>query len=169
MCTERAKGGKADRLRYQKENGQRVAEDDFEYAQDVLRLEVQCGSQFLRTLREKLHVGHTFGEMIDFKTAFHAVEVVYNRVFKGGEALDYYVYKAAKKSVEKSEAAKKALYAAATHHDIIQPKYAHGVKVVKKSGIYPYCFLPKDGGVEWLENPLKLIRKKLAGLGVDIS
>jgi len=80
---------KADRLRYQKKNGQRVAEDDFEYAQDVLRLEAQCSFQFLRKLRGKMHIGDTFGEMVDFKVAFQAIEAVYSRVFKGGESLDY--------------------------------------------------------------------------------
>jgi len=48
-------------------------------------------------------------------------------------------------------------------------KYTHGVKVIKRSDIYPYCFLPKEGGIERLENPLKLIRKKLAGLGVEVN
>ena len=89
-------------------------------------------------------------------------------MFKGGETLDYYTYKEAKKSIGQSEAAKKALYASATHHDITQPKYAYGVKVIKKLGIYPHCFLPKEYDVERLFNPLKLIQKKLAGLGVKV-
>lgn len=153
---------KADRLTYQWNNNERVSPDDFPRATDILRLEAQCGPDFLKPLAKKFNIGRSFDELFDFDVAYHAISTVYKRVLRGTETLDYYTYQGTKKLLPSNSAAAKTLYAAATNHSITGRKYDHGRRSSQKKGIYPYCFLPKKFPVPLLENPLKLILRKIA-------
>lgn len=158
---------KTDRLNKLQADGDRIRPEDFEYTSNVLRLEVQCGDQFVRQLCKRMNISRLFGDLFDYAVAVSAVEIVYSRVFRGDVEQDFYAYDAAKNIIPAtSEAAKRALKSASTHHSIRGDKYAHGRKVIAKAGIYPFCFLPKDCGIDRLDNPLKLIRKKLEDIGI---
>jgi len=54
----------------------------------------------------------------------------------------------------------------ASSHKILGSKYAYGRKQAMASGVYPYCFLDKKGTLSSLENPMKLLHRKLSVLGV---
>ena len=156
-------------LQKKKANGERVVEADFDRAQNVLRLEVQCGYQFIDQLCDELKIENYFGYLFDYNVALIAEAMIYTRVFRYGIEQDFFTYKAAKEILPvKSSAAKKALYSASTRQSICAIEYSYGRKVIKDAGIYPYCFLPKTCGVDYLPNPLKLIVQKLDSLGITL-
>lgn len=156
---------KTDRLLKQQADGTRIKPEDFEAAKDVLRLEVQCGYQLIKQLCERLNIVNLFGCLFDYGVAVVAEEQVYCRVFGCGWEQDFYSYDAVKQLIPaRSNAAKSTLYSAATNHSIRGEKYARGRRIIKEAGIYPFCFLPRECGIERLENPLKLIRRKLEAI-----
>ena len=107
--------------------------------------------------------------LFDYNVALIAEAMIYTRVFRYGIKQDFFTYKAAKEILPvKSSAAKKALYSASTRQSIRGIEYSYGRKVIKDAGIYPYCFLPKTCGVDYLPNPLKLIVQKLDSLGITL-
>lgn len=156
---------KADRLQHLINNGLRVNDADLVLAENILRLEVQCGHQMIKRQAEKFCVDQTFGSLFDFKIAYDTIFTAYKLVFKGNEGADFFTYSEAKKLLKGHPAAQKALYVAASHK-IMDSKYTYGRNQAKALGIYPYCFLNKQDTTSHLENPLKLIRKKLSVLGV---
>lgn len=156
---------KTDRLLKQQAKGTRIRADDFAAAKDVLRLEVQCAYNLVKQLCERLNIENLFGYLLDYDVAIIAEELVYSRVFGCNGEQDFYTYDTAKKLLpSRSQSAKKALYSASTNHCIRGKKYAYGRKIIKDAGIYPFCFLPKNCGTDYLENPMKLICKKLEAL-----
>lgn len=156
---------KSDRLKYLAEKGSHVNEADWILASNILRLEVQCGNNLIKRQTQKYGIGNTFGELIDYNIAYDSILSAYTRVFKGTEDTDFYTYQEAKKLLKGYPTALKTLYVAASHN-VIGSKYAYGCKQAKQKGIYPYCFLTKSDLHPCLENPMKLIRKKLSALGV---
>lgn len=160
---------KTDRLLKQQADGTRISAADFEHAHNVLRLEVQCGYQFIKQLCQKLKITNSFGNLFAFQVAMIAEELIYNRVFSCGIEQDFYAYDVAKKLLPpNSNAAKKALQSASTNHNIRGESYAHGRRVAADAGVYPFCFIPKNYGINHLDNPLKLIHKKLEALGLAV-
>jgi len=96
-------------LQKKKANGERVVEADFDRAQNVLRLEVQCGYQFIDQLCDELKIENYFGYLFDYNVALIAEAMIYTRVFRYGIEQDFFTYKAAKELLPvKSSAAKKS-------------------------------------------------------------
>lgn len=158
---------KADWVRKQRADGKYISPEDEEYAQNALRLEVQCGHNYLRKFCKKHNINRTFGDLFCYDLALKAEEDIYGLIFRCDDTQDFYTYEAAKKLLPKSKAAKEALHLAATNHSIANKNYDYGRKRIQEAGIYPYCFLPKGMEPNRLENPIKLIRKKLED--VDIA
>ena len=73
---------KYDRLEFLRRRGMRIAEDDWELARDVLRLEVQCGYVFIKELCEKLNISRAFGDLLSYEVAYYAEAMIYRWVFK---------------------------------------------------------------------------------------
>ena len=142
-----------------------IPADDWTYAENVLRLEVQCGYQFLKTLCEKQGISRCFGDLLSYEVAYQAEAMIYNRVFKADVNQAFYLYKVAKDRIG-NPMAKKVLECSAEHHRITDSKYTYGRKQIQDAGVYPFAFLKKGSGVEVLPNPLKLIWGKLAAIGV---
>lgn len=155
---------KSDRLEYLRRRGGRIAEDDWELARDVLRLEVQCGFAFIKTLCSDKGITRRFGDLLSYDVAYEAEQRIYRRVFKVGPEQDFYAYRVAKKLLKKQRKALEVLEMSSEHHPIMSDKY--GREKIQAAGIYPYAFIRKGSGVEVLPNPLKLIRGKLAVIGV---
>lgn len=152
-----------------KAEGHHILAEDFEYAENILRLEVQCGYRFLDSFQKKHNVGCEFGDLFSYELAYHAVETVYRRVLRGDDQSDFYAYATAKRHFKPQTKAAKVLKRSSNHHKIIEQEYEYGVKQIKEEGVYPYCFLPKSLGIDMLENPLKLIQRKMADMGVDMT
>lgn len=157
---------KYDRLEYLRRRGGRIAEDDWELARDVLRLEVQCGFVFIKTLCSDLGITRRFGDLLSYGVAYEAEQRIYRRVFKADAHQDFFEYKTAKKLLGKQRKALEVLERSAEHHRITDSKYTYGRKQIQDAGVYPFAFLKKGSGVEVLPNPLKLIWGKLAAIGV---
>ena len=159
---------KSDRLQYQIKNGQRVTASDIVLAQNILRLEVQCGHQLIKSQLKKHGIANNFGNLLDYKIAYDTISTVYTRVFKGTPDADYFTYPAAKAALKGKEAALSAIFSAASHN-IMAQKYYHGRTAAKKAGIYPHCFLDRKFPVPSLKNPMKLILDKLAASAIHIQ
>ncbi len=160
---------KADRLKYLHDRKYKIPTRDFEFAQDNLRLEVQCGFLFIKRLCKKYRIQPLFGNLLDYEIAYYAEKSIYKLIFRSDDTQDYYTYSEAKKRLPRSEAAAHTLRTASQGHKIIDSKYNYGRELIKKTGVFPFCFLPRDGKLSMLENPLKLIQRKLKDIGVDMS
>ena len=159
---------KLDKLYDQLKKGERVTSQDIDLAMNVLRMEVQCGFRFLKSLQKEMRIGNTFGELFSYAVAYRAEQLIYKRVFDSDGMEAFYTYEAAKKLLlAKSEAARKMLMVA-TRHSITDQKYAYARKQIKAAGIYPHCFIAKSLDIERLGNPLALIAAKLEEIGVPL-
>ena len=154
---------KTDRLRYlQRKAKHAVADQDWAYAQGVLRLEIQCGIYVLKQLCRVFGTEPLLVNLLRHDIALYAEATIYGRVFHCDATQDYYSYDAAKRLIPaRSGAAMKALLHASQGHRITGKAYDHGRKVIKESGVYPFCFLPRGCGLDTLENPIRLIYRKL--------
>lgn len=157
---------KTARLKKQKQDGMRIPKDDWRYAEDVLRLEVQCGYVVVQQICTEYEMENCFGNLLSWKAALHAEEEIYRRVFRHTCNADFYTYAAAKTIVPAGTKAAQVLLSSSRGANICDEKY--GIKMILEQNICPFAFLPKKGGIDMLENPIKLIRKKLTGIGIEI-
>ena len=155
---------KSDRLRYLQAQGYCVSEADRLLAKNILRLEVQCGYQMIKRQTAQYGIQNTLGDLCNFRIAYETILHTYALVFKGTEEADFFTYAVAKEKLKGKTKAQEVIRVAASHR-IMKPKYTYGRNLAKKSGIYPHCFLPKDGPIIHLENPMKLMKRKLNQIG----
>ena len=146
--------------------GTQIPAADWQWATNILRLEVQCGYVFIKELCEKLNISRAFGDLLSYRMAYYAEAMIYRRVFKADADQDYFAYQTAKKRLGKQRKALEVLERSAEHHQITDSKYTYGRKQIQDAGVYPFAFLKKGSGVEVLPNPLKLILGKVAAIGV---
>lgn len=160
---------KSDRLHYLRRKGLRIAQDDWKYAEGVLRLEIQCGYEYIKTLLKDKDLNNSFRNMLSYSLALHAHEKAYERVFRHPGTADYYTYQAAKSKLKQNSRAAKTLKASSQGKRIIlDSDHDYGRKKIIEKNICPFTFLPRNGDVDMLENPIKLIRKKLEGMGTVV-
>lgn len=161
---------KTDWIQKQQLEGHNISRQDQIWAENILRLEVQCGDQQVNRIAEDCKIGKTFAEMFDFKVAYTTLLRIYSLVFKGNSEADYYSYQEAKKAVAglpglQTRArmnALKTLEEISKNHIVT----LHQRNRIKDMGIYPWQFLDKKGSLDFLENPMQLILRKLDSLGV---
>lgn len=156
---------KEDRLNFQKNAGQNVSESDMVLARDIFRMEVQCGTAKIKSIEKKFDISSSFDDLFDFNVAFYTISSTYALIFKASEKIDFYTYSAAKSKVGDRGRTAEVLRIAASHR-IVDRKYDYARNQIKAAGIYPHCFLPDGFPLPSLENPLRLIRKKLSPLNV---
>lgn len=156
---------KADWCQYRLRKGSNISKADQILADNCLRLEVQLGDLKVKDIVRKFHISNTFSELFDFKIAYDTILSIYSLVFRANETLDYYSFKEGKKAVAGLVQAERVLRVAASHN-VTAAKYDRGRREAMAHGVYPYSVLDKHMKLPYLENPMKLIRKKLAPLGV---
>ncbi|MBP3646673.1 MAG: hypothetical protein J6K55_09640 [Clostridia bacterium] len=132
---------------------------DFKFAKDALRLEVQCGYQFIKQLCEEHNISNRFELLLSYEIALWAEENIYNRIFKNSSTLDFFTYEAAKKKMP-SESAKKVLLASAIGKRITGSEYDYGRKLIRTAGVFPFCFLSRNSPQSTLPSPIKLLKEK---------
>lgn len=160
---------KLDRLQYLQRTGVQVSEADMALAENILRLEVQCGYQMIQRQCKRFCIENSFGCLFDCNIALNTISNAYSLVFKGNWQADYYTYQEAKRRLKGKQAALKTILAAATNHSITAPKYAYSRNQAKEAGVYPFCFLPSNSSVSHLENPMKLLLKKADLFDMDTN
>lgn len=160
---------KTDRLKYLLRCGHRIGKYDMEYSRGVLRLEIQCGFQFIRHICKHFHIEPSFGCLLCYEIAYYAESTIYHRIFHCDEAQDFYTYKTAKSLILGNTAAEKTLRRASQGHAITDSKFDHGKRLIKEANIFPFTFLPHESHYSKLDNPLKLIRRKLDERGIHLS
>lgn len=151
---------KSDWLFRQRKSNRVTHQMDEVFAKDVLRLEVQCGYQFIKQICEKHSMPNRFDLLLSYEIALWAEETIYNRIFRNSSELDFFTYEEAKKLLC-SDSAKKTLMASACGKRIIASDYDYGRRNICNAGIFPFVFLQKRGDVKTLVNPIKLLRKKI--------
>jgi hypothetical protein len=154
---------KLDRLNYQRERGIPISRSDFLLAKDVLRVEVQASHGLIKDLCRNLGIEREFCALFNYEVAVYAIQLVFRRVFRIDPEWDFYTYREAKERVKGNQVAERLLYTVATNHKVGSAKYAYGRSKVTERGIYPFSVLPKGSPVPVLENPVKLIEKKVGG------
>ena len=154
---------KADWLNKQRKAHRRTHTQDFVFAKDVLRLEVQCGYQFIKQICTKFGLSNRFDCLLSYDIALWAHETIYNRIFTDCSNVDFYTYASAKKRLS-SQRAKETLLASSVGKRITAPEYAYGRKLIRNAGIFPFCFLDRNSVPPMLPSPLKLIKGKLNSL-----
>lgn len=159
---------KSDRLSYlRRVKRQRIAREDWKYAEGVLRLEIQCGYEYIKAILKDKELDNSFGNMLSYSLALYAHEKAYRQVFRHPCTADYYIYEAAKAKLKPKSSAAKTLKASAQGKRIIlDDEHDYGRGKIIDQNICPFAFLPKKGKVDMLENPIKLIYKKLEGMGI---
>lgn len=155
---------KADRLIYLQERGMQISTEDFENAKDFLRIEVQASYQYIQSLQKRFSIARDFQSFFNYSIALYAICNVFALKLKAVPNADFYKYEVAKNFFRAGSAAAITLRSVATKHKITDKKYAHGRRKIIEQNIYPYCFLPKDCPTDILENPCKLIEKKINAL-----
>jgi len=151
---------KEDWLNKKKQSGVRFSESDLAFVKDVLRLEVQVYSAQLSNIANKLGVERTFENFFSFEVALYVIGSAYKKIFGADESCDFYKYSFAKQATL-TEKGKRLLELSAEHHGINNSENRYQITKIKKLGIYPYCFLPKEFELDVLENPVSLIRSKI--------
>lgn len=160
---------KKDRLEYQRRKGIRIASEDWKYAKGVLRLEVQCGFDFIKSLLKECGMENSFGNMLSYELALHTEKKIFKQVFGFPATADFYAYQPAKKLLQRNSKAAETLCASSKGWRITSgTKYDHGRKKIIEQNICPFAFLPPNIGIDMLENPIKLIEKKLANMDIPV-
>jgi hypothetical protein len=150
--------------------GSNISTQDQILADQLLRLELQAGNQQVKKIAAECNIGNTFAEFFNFDVAYKTILRLYNLVFKANEEADSYSHERAKKAVDgieglqtkSKESALKTLKDVSQNHHVTRSRRDR----IRDLGIYPWCFLDKRGDLTYLENPIKLIRKKFLDLGV---
>lgn len=150
---------KKDWIYHQKEKNIYVSPNDEELATDVFRLEVQCYSNKVKGICKKYHMDNTFGNLCDISVAYNTICEVYKNLFGGDENCSYVQY-GETKNVKFTPTVKEQLKLSSQHHSIT----TYAAQEAIKKGIYPYYFLPSNGEVKRLENPMMLILNKISQL-----
>lgn len=154
---------KEDWLKGKQKEGTVFPDEDMAFVKGLLRLEVQVYSQYIKNMANRLGIGCTFGELLDYNVAQAIMRKIYNLVFRAGIGQNFFKYSAAKDAQFRPKV-KAVLERSAEHHRITGAEYKYGVDKIKEAGIYPYCFLPKNIELDELPNPLLLIENKIQGL-----
>lgn len=150
---------KSDWLYKRRKSRQHTHPQDFIFAKDVLRMEVQCGYQFIKQICETHGVENRFELLLSYEIALWAEETIYNRVFANGARQDFYTYAEAKKHL-RSKSAKKALLASSQGVRITTKRFEYGCRLIRNAGIFPFCFLPRSSSQVVLPSPMKLLKSK---------
>ena len=151
---------KSDWLEKQRMAHRKTHPSDSDFATNVLRMEVQCGYQFIKQICQEYHIPNRFELFLSYEIALWAEETIYNRIFREGSSeLDFFTYEEAKKRL-RSESAKKALLAASQGKRIIGSAFDYGRKLIRRAGFFPFCFLPRKEAVRMLPSPIQLLREK---------
>ena len=133
-----------------------ISEEDKELAENVLRLEVQCYSDEIKRICKKNKIENNFGNLCNINLAYNTICAVYKRLFGGEETCAFIKYEETK-NICFTPAVRKQLISSAQHHPISQ----YAAKKAIESNIYPYYFLPAEGTINRLENPMILIQNKI--------
>ena len=142
-----------------------ITEEDIKNSQDILRLEVQVHYFKLKSICKKNGIDwktRSLSDLFDIQIARDTVCGEIKRFF--GES-NFHSYEHAKAIIKSSNKRnKKALIeymqkiAKRNHVDI----YSNAPKHLKELDIFPKAVIPKDWGIDELENPIRLIDSKIA-------
>jgi len=157
---------KSDRLEYLRNRQVRIETEDWKWAKGILRLEVQCGFNFVRNICDSFKMENLFGNLLSYDVALYAEARIFKLVFGYESTTDFYTYAAAKKLLPRFGRASETLLASSRGQRITGKAYDRGRKNIIEKKICPYAFLAKNGKKDMLENPIKLIEKKLQGIGI---
>lgn len=141
-----------------------IKERDIERGYNILRLEIQVYYNTLKTICKKNNIPwgkRCLTYLFDVNMATYVFQYFMKRFFS---TCDYYSYNKTKEILKENgyrESHKIYKYInSIAHHKKGKRSITYDNKL-KELGICPYCFIPTNYNIDKLENPLKLIDKKI--------
>lgn len=142
-----------------------ITDEDILSAENILRLEIQLHHQKLKTVCLRNNIDwqtRSLSDLFDINIAQEAISHEIKRFFTDA---DFYSYQKAKdiiiSKISNRRSRKSALeYIEAVSKNNKVKSYTIERKLIE-IGVFPYYFLPKQWNIDILENPIKLIDKKI--------
>lgn len=135
---------------------------DIEESKDILRLEVQAHYVYLKSICEKFGVDFQERKLIDFIDVRIAEYAVCNKVEQFFTRYDFFSYSYVKRLLKTMKSTKefREYVLARSKNNKVSSRYFD--EKLMKLGICPYMFIPSKWGIDKLENPIKLIKRKIS-------
>lgn len=146
-----------------------IKEDEFLASENALRMEVQAHHDYLKKICRENGIRFktlTLRDLLDIDISRNAVAEKLVQFFT---ECDFYSYDAALKKIRESEIKltpkfKEYLSAISRKKKVDSVFYS---KKLKDMGIFPYMFIPKNWGIDKLENPIKMIDRKIHKMEIN--
>ena len=140
-----------------------VSPNDIREAVNILRLEVQAHYVKIKSICKKFEIDwnkRCLKTLLDINISR---EVICDEIKRFFTECDFYSFKAAKERVITEHKGDKKLldYIVAVARNNTTSTYPRYENTLKEMGIFPYMFIPPDWNIPKLENPIKLIDKKI--------
>ncbi len=147
----------------EKKRNSNIKQKDIDAAKNILRLEVQLHHEKLKSVCNKYGISWSARTLRDFCDINIAKEVVSHEIKRFFTDCDFYSYKAVKNILKKEKKDTQGMldfiYKVSKHNKVdLSSNY---IRTLKKLGIFPYMFLSPKLNMDKLENPIKLIDKKI--------
>lgn len=139
-----------------------ISDDDINKAKNILRLEVQLHHDKLKTVCKKNNIdwNHRYlDEFININIARNTLYNEFNRFFTDKNFCSYKYTKELLLKNNYTGGIMEYIWKIARNNKV--SSYREYVNTLKKLDIFPYMFIPPAWGIDVLENPIKLIDKKI--------
>ena len=135
---------------------------DIEDSKGILRLEVQSHYVYLKSICAKFGIDFQERRLIDFIDIRIAEYAVCNKIEQFFTKYDFYSYSYIKKLLQTMKSTKefREYVLARSKNNKVSSRYFD--EKLMKLGICPYMFIPSKWGIDKLENPIKLIKRKIS-------
>lgn len=142
-----------------------ITDDDIIEAESILRVEVQLHYSKLKAVCKKFGINHKtccLYDLFDWEVAYYVLKNELKRFFTDA---DFYSYEKAKEVIQLKIKNYKSKKAALEYIKAVAKNNKVDSTTIPKKlidiGIFPYYFISRDWNIHILENPIKLIDRKI--------
>ena len=140
-----------------------IKDADFAAAEDILRIEVQSHHGYLKKICQRNNINFknlTLRDLLDIDISRNAVV---EKLIQFFTYCDFYSYGAANKKIAESgmkvtQRFREYLLSRARRNNVSSVAFDNKLKAL---GIFPYMFIPEKWNIDKLENPVRLIDRKI--------
>ena len=146
----------------EKQNKSFIKSEEIEESKGILRLEVQSHYVYLKSICKKFDIDFKNRKLIDFVDIKIAEYAVCNKIEQFFTKYDFYSYNYVKQLLNTMKVTKdfKEYVLAKSKNNKVSSRYFD--QKLMRLGICPYMFIPSKWGIEKLDNPIKLIKRKIS-------
>ncbi len=139
-----------------------VKTEEIEESKGILRLEVQSHYVYLKSICKKFDVDFEKRKFVDFIDIKIAEYAVCNKIEQFFTRYDFYSYSYVKKLLNTMKSTKEFREYVLAKSKNNKVSSRHFDQKLMKLGICPYMFIPSKWGIDKLDNPIKLIKRKIS-------